>query len=148
MNTNIENYNYIYIFFVANVQFTIRTWLVFENVTSKNFTKKSSLKAELHRIIADVLRVPKTSIPPEMFKIFGNPFGPQKTAYPEIVVTVIAMDEEHMKRIKNVINTIDFRKNINKKIEASKTLKKKKIKLQATTKASVETATGNNHLCT
>ena len=132
-------------FFLAKIQFTIESWMTFENITNMKF---KSLKKGLTKLFANLLRVSEdavvTSIP--------NPLGSQKlqagAPVTDVDFKIITMDENDARNIKDSINKIEFKPNLNKKIRNSKQgseeekLKNATVVLLSTTKAIVETKIG------
>ena len=132
-------------FFLAKIQFTIESWMTFENITKRNF---KSLKNGLIKLFAKVLQVPEEAV---VTKI-PNPLGRQKlqagAPVTDVDFKIITMDENDARNMKDSINKIEFKPNLNKKIKDSKSgseeekLKNATVVLLSTTKAIVDTKIG------
>ena len=119
--------------------------MTFENITKKNM---KPLKKGLKKIIADLVRVPDSAV---LTKI-NDPLGRQrlkgKIPVEDVIVTLLTMDEDDARFIKDTINDVPFKKNFNKHIKNSKPdseeylLKNATVILLSTTKALVTTAIG------
>ena len=131
--------------FLAKIQFTIESWMTFENITKMTV---KPLKNGLIKLFANVLKLPEEAVVTHV----PNPLSSQKlqagAPVTDIVFKFVTMDENDARNIKDSINKIEFKTNLNKKIHNSKNgteeekLKNATVVLLSTTKAIVDTKIG------
>ena len=131
--------------FLAKIQFTIESWMTFENITKMTV---KPLKNGLIKLFANVLKVPEEAVVTHV----PNPLSSQKlqagAPVTDIVFKFVTMDENDARNIKDSINKIEFKTNLNKKIQNSKNgteeekLRNASVVLLSTTKAMVDTKIG------
>ena len=119
--------------------------MTFENVTKRNM---KSLKKGLIKVFANLLRVPEQAVVPRI----PNPLAKQNckggVAVTDVILKLITMDENDARNIKDSINKIEFKTNLNQKIKNSKSgseeekLKNATVALLSTTKAIVNATIG------
>ena len=114
-----SSYSISIIFYLANIQYTIQTWLTLENLTLSSFR---SMKTNLTEAVANFLRVDKKVPKPPVECIFRNQdkSGKRLMSNEEVIVKIFTMYKEDAVKIEESTNSLKFKKYLNKKISSYK----------------------------